>query len=1119
MDPRRSRPLVALRARLNAVTGAEDAEQFLGDDVGTDIDELTPFLVTSEGVDTEVLNLLGMVHFVRSAAAGSPDESEADWRVAVTLLWPAFLSDPGMLPEPIVAAFSQAGGQERPEGEELVHQHAEAVADVAFGLLTLHETGHEHAARVAIRILSESAATLPEDRPTRPHVLCNLGFALLTQPDIDSDPEKLDELVTVFQASFDAMTMLHPDYWRAATGLAVSLRGKAFLTDDEELLGEAVAMFRTAVNVVPPEQEDRLSLLAELGHTLVVWSGAVEPDVGRMLLLEAITAQNQVRQLLPELNPVLLSQFGYGQLEAHRAGVEGASVDEAVELLKQAVEGYPPGSEEQSSALDMLHLALEAQVTQQAVERRGPKEKAIDEMLRRSIPAEPGGTAADPDTMEAILARLLGVAPNDDDSRSGQLMDFLSTVLRYPVDASMQEVRLKGTELLSRQVSHLEPHEQLAELLKLAQPGEEPEQPRAVDTTGLDEVVELLDRVVRETPPDQHDPALILVNATRMQLRLVTVDRGDPKAMAELGYEAMRALPEMMANARLPLNIIEPMTLLGQTMVSPFEALRDIESEARKQRDRLAGAQDDIEVRKALAIALFTHFQLSNHDDVFQEAVVHARMVTSATSPPDARTAGMWGSTAASRAFNGSVGGGGPRGLAGMASDRAARSLGRNDAPGALEEIEEGRALMISTAFNTRRELDSLRRADPELAERFSTMRDRIRRTLSTGAMPDFEQFQAQADQWRELVEQVKALPDFDRFLMPLPLGLEELKPAAVEGPVVVVNANEHRSDALVLRLGGALTVPLPGLRPAELAHRAEQFHDALASSDVDEREAVLLDTLGWLWDVVAEPVLDRLGCAPEPEDWPRLWWSPTGVLNFLPLHAAGRHDQPGMSVLDRVVSSYTPTIRALMHSRAGAVHPHRTALAVAMPETPGHTSLPATRVDAESLAARMPGPLPMIGPEATRSGVLFALPHANIAHFACHAGSDPADPSASHLLLHDGPLDVTTISRLRLENAELAYLSACATARGGFRFADEALHIASAFQLAGFSQVVATMWAVADNAAAVTAAGFHHELADAIARPARLPGARALHKVTRELRDTWAAFPSSWAGYIHAGA
>jgi hypothetical protein len=83
-----------------------------------------------------------------------------------------------------------------------------------------------------------------------------------------------------------------------------------------------------------------------------------------------------------------------------------------------------------------------------------------------------------------------------------------------------------------------------------------------------------------------------------------------------------------------------------------------------------------------------------------------------------------------------------------------------------------------------------------------------------------------------------------------------------------------------------------------------------------------VLDVLGWLWDAAAEPVLARLGHTGDRKSgdpWPRVWWCPTGPLSVLPIHAAGHHPRYRTTatrntdcVLDRVISSYTPTLTAL---------------------------------------------------------------------------------------------------------------------------------------------------------------------------------------------------------------
>ncbi|MBP2330763.1 CHAT domain-containing protein [Kibdelosporangium banguiense] len=1103
IDPNRSRPLIALRARLNAL-GDTDLTEFLSTQVTADAEALLGYLATPDGVDVEVQHLLGMTHFVRAAAQNEQDGQE-DWARCMVLLWPLCLENPKSVPDLVITTFEQAAGQPMPpEGEERAHMYAEAMGDLGLLLCTLHERGNPHAGNAAVQVLRGVVAALPPDRPTRAVALCGYGFALMDQLQDETDPARFDELITVFREAFEKTG--EDDYVRAATGLALSLRAKALLGQDDQLLAEAVEKFRTAV-AAAEGNEQRPALLAELGHSLVIWA-SIHTEPQPDMLREAIVAQREAREQLWQLNPVLLCQFGLGLIEAHEAGVAEADLNEAVTLLEEAVAGFLEGSAEQEEAAAILFRAVAARTTAQSIARQTPAQRALDDVFTAALPGGP--TAGDPDNLIASMHRIVGTAPGGGQSRHEQAMDLMATVLRYPHEADLTEVMAKAMHVLEQQVEHLDEADR-AEAMQRILDQPEPEPVRNVDPAELAEITELLDRVQQHGPADEDDIDRTMLRLTQLGLKLVTLDRTDPAGGAATLQEVMQTLPQLLNDARIPVRSVEAMTALGGAMLSPFEALAKTERNVRIFRERFA-ADGGVEARKALALALFTHFDLTHDDDVFHEAVEHARAVVGQTSPPDLRTVNMWAHSAMSRAHRGASTGGGS--VAEMASNNAAQSIAQNDGPGALEGIEDGRAMMLSNAFNTRRELDNLRRADPELAEEFIVVRQRATDFYQPGAPPpaaeDIEKWRALSAEWTVLSERVKALPDFDRFLMPLPMGATDLQPAAAEGPVVTINVNPRRCDAIVLSTSGTRLVALPGLNADDLQERSERFHSAL--SDAEARETVLQETLGWLWDVIAEPVLTKLAL-PQGS---RLWWSPTGPLNFLPLHAAGRDSE---SAFDHVVSSYTPTIRALMYSRSGTVSPWRSALAVAMPETPGHAPLPATQADAEALASRIPGPPPLIGPEATRSAVLYALPHVNIAHFACHAGSDPADPSASYLQLQDGPLDVATIARMRLENAELAYLSACATARGGVRFANEAVHIASAFQLAGFSQVIATLWEINDGVAAAAAAGVHQELSSALTEQTRLPGAVALHKITRQMRDAWPSTPSAWAGYVHAGA
>jgi CHAT domain-containing protein len=190
------------------------------------------------------------------------------------------------------------------------------------------------------------------------------------------------------------------------------------------------------------------------------------------------------------------------------------------------------------------------------------------------------------------------------------------------------------------------------------------------------------------------------------------------------------------------------------------------------------------------------------------------------------------------------------------------------------------------------------------------------------------------------------------------------------------------------------------------------------------------------------------------------------------------------------------------------------------MPDTPDAAALPGAAEEAKLVLGLVGERAHLLeGPAATHDAVLAGLPGARWAHFACHGLSDLRDPSAGRLLLHDHraePLTVLDVMRLHLEDAELAFLSACETARAGVQLPDESVHLASAFQLAGFRHVIATLWPIGDRPAVRVAAGVYTALTrDGEARAA----AAALHAAIRQMRAVLPEQPSVWAAYTHSGA
>src|SRR6201999_3764306 len=89
---------------------------------------------------------------------------------------------------------------------------------------------------------------------------------------------------------------------------------------------------------------------------------------------------------------------------------------------------------------------------------------------------------------------------------------------------------------------------------------------------------------------------------------------------------------------------------------------------------------------------------------------------------------------------------------------------------------------------------------------------------------------------------------------------------------------------------------------------------------------------------------INRITLQAQPEYTPRIWWCVTGLLAFLPIHAAGIYDDAvGNKLSDYVVSSYTPTLTAILDLSTPRVEDDFRILTIAQPNTPGATPIPKT--------------------------------------------------------------------------------------------------------------------------------------------------------------------------------
>lgn len=476
-----------------------------------------------------------------------------------------------------------------------------------------------------------------------------------------------------------------------------------------------------------------------------------------------------------------------------------------------------------------------------------------------------------------------------------------------------------------------------------------------------------------------------------------------------------------------------------------------------------------------------------------------------------------------------------------LAAHAAAISLHAGATPShCLMLLELGRGIIMGLTIDCRSNLSRyhLREGDAEIFDTFHRLRNEIDSWPTDQHTMGHRIKTSQALDYT--LENIRRLPGLERFqLPPVP---EDIMAMAGEGPIVIINSNQFRHDALIVTSSSIEAVPLPKLEYYDVKKRMRQLTRELVHgtrSSYPSRNEQMNKHLLWLWDAAVEPVFQKLGLsdADVDDNLPRIWWIGVGALAMAPFHAAGDHSTGSTrNTISRAISSYISTIKSLSYTRERELEllhsPDSRLLLVTMPTTPNHKPLKnAIReveeiervVNAKAIVTRMDSP--------SAANVLHELPSFNAIHFACHGVSDASNPSNSHLLLRgvqDSDLMSTSVDRLsalaisniNIKSAQLAYLSACCTADNpSTDLSDESIHIASGFILAGFSHVLATLWDANDLACQQMAADFYHLLFSGQEGGGHRVVSTAFHQAQRKLRAANLRQPIKWATFIHTGA
>ncbi|KAF7974794.1 hypothetical protein HWV62_11287 [Athelia sp. TMB] len=492
-----------------------------------------------------------------------------------------------------------------------------------------------------------------------------------------------------------------------------------------------------------------------------------------------------------------------------------------------------------------------------------------------------------------------------------------------------------------------------------------------------------------------------------------------------------------------------------------------------------------------------------------------------------------------------------------LAMSAAARAIEQDRPEKAIEMLESGRGMLYSNVRGYRQPIEAVRQVDAKLADRFKATSEQLEALATTSQMRtnqllstvQHESAAVSEARWKrqreltlerdEIIENIHCLPGFEYFLKAVPFS--ELRVAAAEGPVIIVNVAQRRSDAIILcRHDAPIVLPLC----ADGQSREEVYSAVLDMSKLlFERRGMpgfsqtlkdnILKTLAELLVIPVLQGLERLG-VPEQS---RVWWCPTSALCALPIHAAGE-------LPNKYVSSYTPTLSALIGARKAknqqspalnGRHRKPSLLAIIYPGHPPKIKgdlddrllTVFTEYNVIEKAGRDSQVCDVVRTEAARQQVLDNLPLHPWVHFACHGRLDTSEPFRSHFELGDQPLSLSDLIQARLPNTDFAFLAACdsATSGGTSSTPNESLHLAAAVQFCGVHSVVGTLWPMADVDGPRMAQVFYRHMFKGD-DPRR--SAEALHKAVTAMRKKTGPWKKTadegellqrWANYVHIGA
>ncbi|KAI0083486.1 CHAT domain-containing protein [Irpex rosettiformis] len=987
----------------------------------------------------------------------------------------------------------------------------------------------------AIRSLRLAIKTTEDDNPDKVAIISNLGLCLNERFKCIGEPQDLEEGISLSQLANALTQDDSPEKHLRLSNLALSLLSRFEREGRAEDLGEAIALWTRAFKLVPDGHEDKPLLLYNLGTSLRIGfeeSGSTDD------LEKAIELQTRAVELTPEdhpKKPMRLRNLGI----SHRVRFERLGnledLERAVVLESRSVDLTPDGHPKKPKYLNSAGNSLRARFTRLGdfadLERAIVLQAFEVELTSDGHPSKPmwlhnlaislkvryKRTRDAKDLEEAIAHqfRAVKLTPDGHTDKSSYLYNLganLSTRFEQSgnLDDLDQAITHQTTALTLTPEGHPSKPSQLFGLSSSL----EKRFKRVGEVLDLEEAIKCGTRSV-ELLPENH--ARRAQNHRSLGFLLVTRLRS-PHAHADDASRAMEASLEAMQHPSS----------------HPLERLK-------------------ASALYAYLLTKFSHLLTTLPRLSLLEAWKHAISLVPQCVWLGNNVRGRYTSEELSV-------------VSAAVNDAATAAIADGEYGLALEWLETGRAVVWSQVLQLRTPLDDLQRLPQELADRLRHVSHALQLAAS-GSPPALTETQLPSSshdiqpqsshgyalEYDKLISTIRELKGFEDFSRPKTLS--QLTGACASGPVVVINVHKSRCDALVLyHAGDVVHIPLPELSLSRAMGIQKYLWDLLRAKhflnrcrgdlqdEDDERGGrvtamdppdMMRKILADLWNWVVKPIMDIVcTLVPPSTTLPHVTWCPTGPLVFLPLHAAGiypsddRISAPSQTIMDLAVSSYTPTLEALLKPRTQVTPAGQDprVLIVSQPDSPfaRENPIPGTATEAAIVVSLVGESKPLDGADGTIQAVLEGMATHEWVHLACHGIQNRMDPTNSAFILYNGHLTLAELMKHHLPNADLAVLSACQTATGDEKLSEEAVHLAAGMLNIGYKSVIGTMWSISDYVAPDVMRVFYTVMAEQVKAGGELQPAYALHEAIKVLRRSSGRGGMNdflgWVPFVHFG-